>query len=212
MKNKSALISTVICLLPIVLSVALYNKLPEQIAVHFNSAGEPDNYLPKAVAAFGLPVFLAAINLYTHFRVNKDPKAENASAALKVLARWLLPLLSVILMPVTLFMAMGVSIPIVLIAEALVGIVIAVCGNYLPKCKRNYTVGIKLPWTLDSEENWNKTHRFAGFIWVAGGSVITLTAFLNISWIITLIIIALLVLLPIIFSYLLYQKSVKDVK
>ena len=212
MKNKPLLISTVLCLLPIVLSVALYSKLPDQIAVHFNSAGEPDNYLPKAVASFGMPIILAAINLYSHFRVNKDPKVENAAASLKVLAKWLVPLLSVILMPVTLFIAMGVSIPFVLIIKALSGVIVAVCGNYLPKCKRNYTVGFKLPWTLDSEENWNKTHRFAGFIWVAGGVIMTLCAFLSVPWVVTLAVFVLLVVLPFLYSYLYYQKCAKDVK
>jgi len=212
MKNKSAIISTVVCLLPLVLSVVLFNNLPEQIAIHFNNAGEADNYLPKAVAAFGLPILLAVINLYSHFRVNKDPKNENAAESLKVCARWLAPLLSVILVPVTLFIAMGVSLPIVLIAEALTGVVVVVCGNYLPKCKRNYTIGIKLPWTLDNENNWNRTHRFTGFVWVIGGIIITLDAFLSISWFMILAIIVLLVILPIVYSYLLYQKQMKDMK
>ncbi|MDD4699949.1 MAG: SdpI family protein [Oscillospiraceae bacterium] len=212
MKNKSTIISTVVCLLPLVLSVVLFKSLPEQIAVHFNNDGQADNYLPKAVAAFGLPVLLAAINLYSHFRVNKDPKNENAADSLKVCSRWLVPLLSVILVPVTLFIAMGVSIPIVLIAESLAGFVVLVCGNYLPKCKRNYTIGIKLPWTLDNEDNWNKTHRFAGFVWVIGGIVITLDAFLSISWFIILAVIVLIIILPVVYSYILYQKQMKDIK
>jgi len=109
-------------------------------------------------------------------------------------------------------LAMGVFIPIVLIAEALAGVVVLVCGNYLPKCKRNYTIGIKLPWTLDNEDNWNKTHRFAGFVWVIGGIVITLDAFLSISLFIILDVIVLLIILPVVYSYLLYQKQMKDMK
>jgi len=212
MKNKSTIISTIVCLLPIVLSTVLFDKLPEQIAVHFNNAGVADNYLPKAVAAFGLPILMAAINLYSHFRVNKDPKNENAAVSLKNFSKWLVPLLSVIMVPITLFMAMGMSIPIVLISEAIVGVVIIVAGNYLPKCKRNYTMGIKLPWTLDNEDNWNKTHHFAGFIWVIGGIIILLNAFLSISWYIILAVIVLLVVLPFVYSYVLYQKQMKEVK
>lgn len=212
MKNKSTILSTIVCLLPMALSAVLYSRLPEQIAVHFNNSGAADNYLPKAVAAFGLPLLLAAVNLYSHFRVNKDPKSENASASLKSLTLWIVPIISVVLVPITLFMAIGVSLPILFIAQVLAGVVVVICGNYLPKCKRNYTIGIKLPWTLDSEDNWNKTHRFAGFIWVIGGIGILLNSFLNASWIIMVGIIVLLVVIPFAYSYLLYKKQCNEVK
>lgn len=209
MKNRSALITTLLCLLPMALSVSLYGRLPEQIAVHFNAAGNPDNYFPKAVAAFGIPVFFAAINLYTHFRVNHDPKVENASATLRIISRWTAPVLSLLLVPITLFMAMGVSIPLPMIVSIAVGTAVTAFGNYLPKCKRNYTVGIKLPWTLDSEENWSRTHRFAGFVWVAGGLTLIVMAFFPIAYV-TPAVIALLVALPFLYSYLYYRRHVRE--
>ncbi|MGL5675808.1 MAG: SdpI family protein [Cellulosilyticaceae bacterium] len=207
MKNKSTLLSTLVCLLPMVLSAMLYSKLPDQIAIHFNNAGVADNFLQKAIAAFGLPLLLAAINLYSHFRVNKDPKNQYASSALKTISKWLIPIISVVMMPTTLFIAMGAAIPIVLIAQSLTGIVIVICGNYFPKCKSNYTIGIKLPWTLHNPENWNKTHRFAGFVWVIGGICILLSAFLNISWPIMVVIIVLLIVMPMGYSLLLHQRQ-----
>jgi len=66
-------------------------------------------------------------------------------------------------------------------------------------------MGIKLPWTLNSEENWNKTHRFAGKLWVAGGVVTMATAFLGIFWIF-IGIIALMVIVPTVYSYLYYRR------
>ena len=212
MKNKSTILSTIVSLLPIVLSVAMFDKLPEQIAVHFDNSGNANGYLPKALAAFGLPILLAAINAYSCFRVNKDPKNEYASDSIKSLSRWLIPVLSVITVPATLFMAMGASIPFVLIIEAIAGVVVVICGNYLPKCKRNYTVGIKLPWTLDNEDNWNCTHRFAGFVWVIGGVILLLRAFLNLSRYITIAVIALLIVLPFIYSYMHYRKQIRRAK
>lgn len=207
MKNKTTLLSTIVCLLPIVLSVVLYNQLPEQIAVHFNNAGTPDGFLPKMVVAFGLPLLLAIINLYSHFRLDKDPQTENASASLKSLTKWLVPIISVVLVPITLFMAIGANLPILLIVQAFAGVVVIICGNYLPKCKRNYTIGIKLPWTLDNEDNWNKTHRFAGFAWVIGGVGILFNSFLSISWFVMIGIIILLIVLPFAYSYLIYKKQ-----
>jgi len=209
MKHKTLLLTTLLCLLPLALSLSVYSQLPEQIAVHFDAAGRPDNYMPKAAAAFGLPVFFAAVNLYTHFRVNRDPRVENAASALRVLSRWTAPVLSLILMPVTLFMAMGAPFPLPKIGSIVAGAAIVICGNYLPKCKRNYTVGIKLPWTLDSEENWNRTHRFAGFLWVAGGLAILISPFVPIPYV-TPAAVVLLIALPFAYSYLFYRRHAHD--
>jgi len=208
MKNKTTIISTIVCLLPIVLAIIIYDKLPQQVAIHFDIAENPDNYFPKAIAAFGLPLFLAAINLYSHFRITKDPKVENASASLRGLTMWLLQILSVVLVPVTLFMAMGKQIPITMITMAIVGTVIIICGNYLPKCKRNYTIGIKLPWTLNSESNWNQTNRFSGFVWVIGGLIIIANAFIQIPYLI-IAVVACLIVLPFVYSYVYYCKYSK---
>ncbi|NCB42636.1 MAG: DUF1648 domain-containing protein [Clostridia bacterium] len=206
--NSTLIITTLVCLLPIILALVLYDKLPDQIAVHFDINGTPDNYMPKAIAVFGLPLFMAGINLFTHFMLDHDPRKENASTAMKLVGKWAVPLISLIVMPVTLFMAMGAEIPITMLVTGLVGILLVICGNYLPKSRRNYTVGIKLPWTLDSDENWNKTHRFAGPVWVVGGLLFIATAFVHAPYVGVGIIVA-LVALPTIYSYLTYRKESK---
>lgn len=209
MKKKldmNLLITTVICLLPILLSLILYDRLPDQIAIHFDSSGNPDNYFPKAVAAFGLPVLFAVINIYTHFRLNNEPKRQNMSSALKQFSKWTVPVLAIVMIPITLFMAIGAKINIVMISTAVVGVTIIICGNYLPKCKRNYTIGIKLSWTLDSDKNWNKTHRFSGFVWVLGGIAFIISAFFSFIYF-QLAIIALLVIAPFVYSYLMYKAG-----
>lgn len=207
-KNKLLWITTIICILPVILSFALYDKLPPEIAVHFNDKGDADNYMPKAFAAFGLPVLLAVINIFTHFTIDNDPKKMNASASLKYLGKWIIPALSVIIMPITLFIALGYEIPIEIVVPSIVGVIIIACGNYLPKCKQNFTVGIKLPWTLNSEENWNKTHHMAGYIWIAGGIAIIACSLMRISAPITLIALLLMVAVPFLYSYWLYKKGI----
>ena len=87
------------------------------------------------------------------------------------------------------------------------GLLFAIIGNYLPKCKQNYTIGIKIPWTLHSEENWNRTHRFAGRIWVAGGLIIMLTGFYG-SFVIFFSVTLLIALVPILYSFLLHRKGI----
>lgn len=206
MKNKTVLLSTILCLLPMILSCIVYEQLPKQVAVHFDYSGTPDTYMPKVIAAFGLPLLLALLNLYVQFRVEKDPRGERASSMLRALSKWSIPTISMIVIPITLFMALGKNIPIVMIVSAIVGIIVVVSGNYLPKCKQNNTIGIKLPWTLEDDETWNRTHRFAGFIWVIGGSIIVINAFLQIPYVIFTVI-ACLVLFPFVYAYVFYCRK-----
>ena len=88
----------------------------------------------------------------------------------------------------------------------IVSIVFLVIGNYLPKCKQNYTTGIKIPWTLNSTENWNRTNRLAGWLFMAGGILFFLNAFLQ--WSGMFLIIIGIALLPIIYSFILYKKGI----
>lgn len=80
----------------------------------------------------------------------------------------------------------------------------------MPKCRRNYTSGIKLPWTLNSDENWRKTHHLAGFLWIFAGAFMIVTAFVNALVMKYFILAALLVILfiPAVYSYLLYRKGI----
>ena len=84
---------------------------------------------------------------------------------------------------------LGYAVDISYIGGLCVGMVLIAVGNYLPKARQNYTIGIKLPWTLANEENWNRTHRFAGYLWVVCGILmvaLTLLRFLQPGWIIAL--------------------------
>ena len=102
--------------------------------------------------------------------------------------------------------ALGVPVSVGFILSLFMGLLFIVIGNYLPKCKQSYTMGIKLPWTLNDEENWNKTHRFGGFVWVIGGLIILATSFLANFWILIAVLVF-MVALPTIYSYSLYRKS-----
>jgi len=209
-KNKSVLIlTTLLCLLPIILSITLYDRLPDRVAIHWDAAGNPDNYATKAVAAFVLPLMMAVLNVIVNVGLNHDPKRMNAAPALRLFGYWSIPVLSCILTPVTLFKAMGADIPIDTFVPVLVGLLFVIIGNYLPKSKQNYTVGIKLPWTLNSQDNWNRTHRFAGYVWMVGGLLLMAVAFLDIQGIyVTLPIIVLIVFVPAIYSFSLYKRGV----
>lgn len=206
--------TSVLCLLPILFSCVVYPQLPEQIAVHWNNAGEPNGFLPRAAAAFGLPFLFVVINLFSKLRLENDPSRTDRShsQAIRMLSLWTPPVLSLVLVPVTLYISMGVQIPMIQMAMVVTGIVLMICGNYLPKCRQNYTIGIKLPWTLHDSDNWNKTHRMAGYLWIAGGFTLLVAAFVTVDGMLlgvsaTAFIVILLVGLPILYSYRLNRKT-----
>lgn len=82
-------------------------------------------------------------------------------------------------------------------------------GNYLPKCRQNYTMGIKLPWTLNSEENWERTHRFGGRMFVAAGICMIIAAFFGGYGAAVIFALAMAACFaPAVYSFVLYRKGI----
>ena len=206
---KTLIITTVVTLLPIAAGLILWNKLPEQLPIHFNINGEADSFSSKAFGVFGLPVFLAILHWICTLGTKADPKHKNHSDKMLTLVFWICPLISLLCSSVIYAYAMNLNIDVVFIMCLVLGTMFTVIGNYLPKCKQNYTVGIKISWTLNDEENWNYTHRVSGKIWVAGGIFIILTAIFRQPWIFFVVMI-LMAIIPFVLSYLFYRKKNKN--
>ena len=208
--NKKLLVlTTIVCLLPIVAGVILYPQLPDQIATHWGFDNEPNGWSGKAFAVFGLPGMMAALNLILPLALAADPKNQNMSPVLLKICLWIMPVVSVLCSAMTLMYALGYEVNIVQFVPALIGVLFIVIGNYLPKTKQSYTMGIKLPWTLNSEENWNRTHRLGGFLWVLGGvAFIVLSIFKWWNLYAFFGILFVMVIVPSVYSYLLYRRGI----
>ena len=201
--KKTLIISSVITLFPIIIGLILWPQLPEEIATHFNASGVPDDYSPKIFAVVGLPLLLLFSHWLAVAAVIADPKKNNISPKIFGVIIWIIPVLSLVMCSVTYLYGLGMDIKIEIICVLLLGVSFILFGNYLPKCQQNYSIGIKLPWTLEDEENWNKTHRLGGYLWTLLGLSIILGGFLNCSWIILPAIISGCII-PTIYSYTLY--------
>ena len=206
--NKKLLVwSTLVLLLPMLLGLVLWSCLPETIATHFDVHGTPDGWSSKAVAVFGIPAFLVAAHLLCAFGTMMDPKRKNIQDKMYKLVLWIIPMISLLVCGSTYLFALGYEVDIARITGILVGVMFIIIGNYLPKCRQSYTMGIKLPWTLNDEENWNATHRFGGWLWMIGGAAfLAVEAMGGMSTMFTLVIIAAMVLLPTAYSYLYYRR------
>lgn len=203
--SKLTVITTLITLLPIVLGIALYDRLPEVVATHWNIHNRPDGWSSRAMAVFGIPCIMAALNLVCGGATDRL-QSEGVPKRVLALCRWIIPVLSLILVPVMLYSAMGVSFDMGRIVCGILGIMFIIIGNYLPKCRRNGVVGIKIPWTLSSDENWDKTHRFAGFVWIVCGGLAIVGGW--IKPVVAIVALVAMILLPVVYSGILKHKGI----
>ena len=206
-KSRSFLIQFAVCLLPFVIGAVFYRRMPEQVATHFDFNFQPDDYSSRGFALFGIPAFMAAMFVLCTVMLEADPKKRGMDSRLKSIVRWIIPVLSVLVQCITISYALDSSINLVRFLPVLMGALFVLIGNYMPKCRQNYTMGIKLPWTLSSEENWNRTHRLAGWLWTIGGLLMAASGLLGWQGVTMAVIIAITVL-PAVYSFLLYRKGI----
>lgn len=203
---KTIIFTSLLVLVPTVVGLILWDKLPAEIPTHFGFNNEPDGYSSKAFAVFGIPLMMLAMHIVCIFATNLDPKKKGLNDKVFTLVLYIIPAVSLMICTMIYPVALGKDIQVGLIAMLFLGLVFTLMGNYLPKCKQSYTVGIKLPWTLEDSENWNKTHALAGKLWFVGGITIMGTSFLQ-NPAVFFAIIAVMVIVPTVYSYLLYKNK-----
>ena len=206
--KKLLLFTSILILLSSLVGCVFWYQLPEKMPTHFNLLGQADGYNHKVFAIFGLPALMLLMHWLLLFLMIKDPKSSNISSKIQVLIYWIIPFVSCLSMISIFGESLGYSMMSGLLAQIFMGVVMIVIGNYLPKTHRNYIIGIRLPWTLENDGNWRKTHRLAGKIWVLGGLLLFLNSFVQIYvyWVFFLTLL-LVVLMPGVYSYQLSKSE-----
>lgn len=209
-----------IILIPGLYLSLVWNKMPDQVALHFTLEGKADRMGNKSELLL-LVILMSVMNCIVYLLVTNiyriDPKkyaADNKDRLQKmgfVVVVFLAAVLCVIIYSgVSGSFQFGTG-----IILAATGLLFAVIGNYLPNLKPNYFAGLRLPWTLENADNWKKTHAFAGKLWFGGGLFIAIVcAFLPsaAAGIVFFSITALIVLIPVIYSYRLYKSQKSSAK
>ncbi|WP_203180128.1 SdpI family protein [Streptococcus mitis] len=206
--KKLLLFTSILILLSSLVGCVFWYQLPEKMPTHFNLLGQADGYNHKVFAIFGLPALMLLMHWLLLFLMIKDPKSSNISSKIQVLIYWIIPFVSCLSMISIYGESLGYSMMSGLLAQIFMGVLMIVIGNYLPKTRKNYIIGIRLPWTLESDKNWRKTHRLAGKIWVLGGLLLFLNSFVQIYvyWVFFLTLL-LVVLMPGVYSYQLSKSE-----
>ena len=207
--KKTLILTSVVMLLPILIGILLWNKLPDSMAIHFNFDNEADGYREKWFAVIIVPFILLAVHLIMAMIIAADPRKKNISSKVYGINIWILPSLSLALTVVIYVYNLGIHFNISLFIGIFIGITYIIVGNYLPKTRQNYTIGFKLPWTYANEENWNKTNRLAGVINIIIGILIIINAAMGLFNIFYSLLVAVLIgsLIPLGYSYFLHVKK-----
>lgn len=206
LNKKLLVVTTILTLLPVVIGLILWEQLPAEMATHFGGENEPNGWSSKAFTVFGIPAIMAVLHLFCLLVTAADPKKNNISPKAMNIVYWIIPVVSIFMMGAVYAFALGIEVNIGMLCCLLIGVLLIVLGNYMPKAKQNYTFGVKTPWALNSEENWNKSNRLAAWVFVALGFIFIINAFLLWEWLVLIVIPG--ALIPIVYSYILYKKGI----
>jgi len=214
MKKRSNFLELLIwgmMLVPLAYLFIVWEQLPDRVPIHFNYKGEADDWGSKNFLA-GLILFITAgVNLLLLAIPSIDPKDKIAHMGskyhqLRLMMAFFMALLSVFIV----YSAKAGSLESSNFVNVLVGALFISFGNYFQAIKPNYFIGIRTPWTLESEMVWRKTHRLGGRLWMLGGAVMCFSALIQnpeIRIILFLGTAAVVVLIPVVYSFILSRRE-----
>ncbi len=210
MSKKGQIILWIITLVSFAGIVAVYHKLPDRVPIHWNSSWEVDGTASKN-KMFLIGAVPALVNGLFYLLPLIDPRRKNYDAKTYGLMRAVIVLMFVFLSWATVVTALDLGINDKFLLSVIIGIAFIAMGNYLPKVKSNFFVGIKNPWALSDPTIWRKTHKVGGYFFFIIGllmlpmGVIDTTLYSNI--VIGLLLIGILAVN--IYSYILYRNNFK---
>ncbi len=210
---KTELFPLLLILFSLISSLYFFQSMPEQVPAHWNFKGEVDRLANASSHILMINLILIGLYLLFIFLPLIDPNKKRYEQFRKIYHIFknifLLFLAGIFLL--TNLNAVGYNINISIYIPVAVGILFMIIGNYLGKIKMNWFMGIKTPWTLSSEEVWNKTHRLGGKLFMLSGLLIALDGFLPVNYQIPVFILAIMIILigTIGGSYFIYKKNIK---
>ena len=204
------LFSSLVILLPMLLPLIVGNLLPAEIAVHWGLDGTADGFMSAQAIFLVLPLILLVLHWLSLLLLAYSERiARQQNKRIISITFWIIPAISLLASLAMLSAALGYELKVYALLPLILGVTLILIGNYLPKTTRNVTVGIKLPWTLSNDENWNATHRFAGRVFVITGFLMLPVGILP-SAIFPIALFALLLaaaFLPMLYSYRFYKRQ-----
>ncbi len=207
----------ILLLVPFFYLAYIWGSLPTQIPVHFNAQMQPDRFGDKSEMVVTLSV-LSFVSLFVYVLLTNlsfvDPKyqKDQSPKPMEKLAFTLVMFMSAIGVVIVYSSYGHISGRIVFV---LLGLLFSAIGYFIKDIKPNYYAGIRLPWTLESVENWNKTHQLTGKVWMWGGASFIIGSHLVSNAMLDklfMVLVGVLVIVPTVYSFRLYTLEKKSQK
>lgn len=170
-KWRIFIITSIVCLLPIILGIALWDQLPATMAIHFDMYNNPDNFAPRGFVVFGFPLLMVLLQAFCCFINDINAHKHGERKKFSTITKWIIPVMSGMLYIVTLVYSLGWNLDVRIVAALIVGGMLIVIGNYLPKFDyiKNYDL---------ETEKARKINRFIGYETVIMGVMFIISIFL----------------------------------
>lgn len=174
------LISTTIATLaPIILGILFYDKLPDIIPVHFDINNKPNNYASKDFALFAIPSIMACLQIVACVMGDVNVNNKEYRPRFEIIAKLIMPAVSIAVYTMMLAFALGSELDIRRITMFMIGVIIAIIGNYLPKVSSEMYTRIHPRVLLENEKLWNMSKKMMGYTYFIMGLVFIGTIFLD---------------------------------
>lgn len=213
MSNRTSIIlSFVLIAIALLVGILLYGRLPDPMPSHWNAAGQVDGYMPKFWGTFLLPIMTLVLMPLFLAIPGIDPLKANI-AKFRGAYNWFIVAFVVYMLFVfalTLAAGLGYQFNMTVMILPAVGLLFIGAGYMMSKARRNFFIGIRTPWTLSSETVWDKTHQFGSKLFMLGGVVTILSAFLGENGIWLMLAASLVAaFVPMVYSYILWRQENK---
>ncbi len=196
----------------ILMNLIFFAFLPDRVPMHFNLKGEVDRFGSKVeFLLLYLIVYLLFLGIY--FLVPLiDPKRRIRLSQPGYSKLFLSFIAAFMVFNFLHFLGARSSSFKMGLLNFAIGLLMVLTGNYLPTLKPNYFVGIRTPWTLESERVWKKTHRLGGWAFLAGGLLIMISSVLPPSFrmVFLIAILTIIILILFVFSYIYWVREEKE--
>ncbi len=184
-RRPMILLSVAVVAAMLVLAAWAWAQLPAdaQVPVHWGVDGRPDGFADKTVGLFLLPGIAALIAILLAVIPSIEPRRANLERSGKPYgATWIgVMLLLGVIHVLAVGVALGAELDVTRIMLVAAGALFVVIGNYLPKTRPNYLLGIRTPWTLTSDLSWTRTHRVGGRLFMLEGAILVASGLLDVG-------------------------------
>jgi uncharacterized membrane protein len=171
--KKNTIVVLIIIVVSFLVSIYFYPVFPDKIASHWGIDGNVNGYMNKFWGLFLMPVISLVMLLLFIILPKIDPLKENIKKFEKYFDTFILLIILFLfyIYILTILWNIGVIFNMGQFMAPALGVLFLYTGVLIENAKRNYFIGIKTPWTLASENVWNKTHKLGGKLFKISGII-----------------------------------------